>query len=236
MIKSDGVLAITKDKMRYFIEYRPAGSLRKHLDSVYKHLKNKFPDTYIKDERYVPHLTIIPPINTDARPQIVLNTLTKVLSQYKLLKISSDGYDFFDNEEKVIYLKIRPTTALVEMQEQLLLELSKKFTIKNKWAHEGFNPHIAIAFCPKETSHQKILSYLNETFYLKEKYIFDQIDILNGNRVICAYSLLDGKLLSSKEATNNSKRLIRLVKNLKNLPRNPPPIQMGLGIENISWS
>lgn len=208
--------------MTYLIEFRFSGYPYTYLKKLRYDLNNRFRFTGYHRKRYVPHITIVPPITLHLFKRRYIKRIQKTILSYaerihergELIKTGKPI--FFDTPEgaKVLALEIKPTQTLQYLADELQTTINKGWFSKcitypeNLW-------HATIAISRNPRYHSR----LREAYYhLKQrppqrmKFIMDRITILNNGRIVKEIDLVDKQVLRRIEALDRSKRRSQYLK------------------------
>lgn len=196
---------------RFFIEYRTCGKMRLQILELRDRLTKIFPEIYHKNDKFVSHITLIPPITGQIDRYELLNIIKDSCYNKKLVEFKISGYGYFDNDEKVIFAKINPGEEILEIRDYILKKVKKKVSIKDDYEkNEGFNPHITLGWVRDKRTADKIIHYLDSNHPIDLMQIMDRITIMNGERILWEYDIFNKKVLSRYEALRRDERLANI--------------------------
>src|SRR5574337_516355 len=97
----------------YLIEFRFSGYAKQVIKELKYNLSKNF---HLWGEQKIPHITLVGPISTRDEERLV-KEVKDICKQYELVTFKLDGFDNF--EDRVIYLKIKPSEELKQLRSEL---------------------------------------------------------------------------------------------------------------------
>ena len=107
-------------KKSYLIEFRFSGFAKKSIRELKQNITKNFGVTR---KKIVPHITIVGPLHTWDE-KLLVQTVKDVCKKYDKVTFKLDGFDNFQN--RVIYLKIKPSKELTELRKEIVEKLEKQ--------------------------------------------------------------------------------------------------------------
>jgi 2'-5' RNA ligase len=183
----------------YLIEFRFHGYAKKYAKHLIHEVARKFRVKGVTRNRAVPHITLFGPFTTRQEKKMVSEVI-KVGKEFSLVPFIVKGFDYFDKEQKVIYLDIDPSAELKELRQELAKKLIK-ISDSQQWdKKKQFQFHSTVAFRDIDKKFPKIWEYIKKKEEPNIKQHLLRITILKGNRILYEYDLILKKLLNRKQA------------------------------------
>ena len=202
----------------YLIEFRFSGYAKEAI----MELKNNISRTFgVTRRKIVPHITLVGPLHT-LDEEILVDAVIDVCKKYELVKFRLDGFDNFEN--RVIYVRIKPSDELKKLRLELARELGKFCELSEFDKETHFTFHATLVMKDIQRKFNRIWEYLQSwEIPTAEQYVV-RITILNEKRKILAeYDLLQRKILNRHEALDR-KTFHKTIKKL-NKKRDPSEIE-----------
>ncbi|MCV0367471.1 MAG: 2'-5' RNA ligase family protein [Nitrosopumilus sp.] len=178
----------------YLIEFRFSGYAKETIKELKNILTKRF---RVTRKKIVPHITLVGPLRIDGE-EFVIDTVYNVCKKYELVKFKLDGFDNFEN--RVIYVKIKPSEELKNLRAELADNLGE-YARLSKFDHEKkFTFHSTLVLKDISRKFDKIWDYL-QTWKIPEmdQYVL-RVTIIKNSRILAEYDLLQRKMLGRKEA------------------------------------
>ena len=178
----------------YLIEFRFSGYAKETI----KELKNNISRNFqVTRKKIVPHITLVGPLRIGDE-EILIDTVNEVCKKYELVKFNLDGFDNFEN--RVIYVKIKPSEELKKLRSELAEKLEKFCELSEYDFDKNFTFHATLVLKDISRKFDKIWEYL-QTWKIPEmdQYVL-RVTILRNSRILAEYDLLQRKMLNRKEA------------------------------------
>ncbi len=168
----------------YFIGIIPQRELKEQIVLLQKsQIKNRLP-SYVP-----PHITLIPPFNSDSTPLLPHNTM-KIISDTLPFEATISGIGSFGSH--TVYIDIE-SVRLLEFRNIILKSLSSEGFLDNStlWNKE-FHPHITIGQRRHGLNHEELIelktsaqkmSLIGQTFRIESINILGKVNSRNYNDV-----------------------------------------------------
>jgi len=178
----------------YLIEFRFSGNAKESI----KELKNSISKNFrVSRRKIVPHITLVGPLNTNNEKRLV-KEITEVCKQYELVKFKLDGFDNF--EDRVIYVRIKPSDELKKLRSELVERL-EKFCDLSELDHESrFIFHTTLVMKDIHRKFKRIWKYLQTWKIPKMDQYVLRVTIIKNRRILAEYDLIQGKGLDRSES------------------------------------
>ena len=168
----------------------------------------------------VPHISLYGPFLTRQQRQVVAEII-RVCSEYEDVPFIFKGFNYFDNStNKVIYLDIDPSEALVNLRFELakaLLPITSSKSIEDRKTKKDFKFHSTIAFKDIDTKFNEIWGYMSEKDRPNIKQHLLRVTILKNGKILYEYDLIQQKLLNRGQALDKH-FFMETIKKLKTMP------------------
>lgn len=141
------------------------------------------------------------------RPMMKEGLVSEIISvgkRYDLVPFRIKGFDFFNNQNKVIYLDIEPSEELNCLRRDIANRLSKFSNGKPFDSNHDFNFHATIAFKDIDYKFDRIWNYIQQK---QEPYIHQhllRITIIKNGKILYEYDLMQKRLLNRRQALSKS--------------------------------
>jgi len=165
---------------KYHVGIRIRGFAKKYLRKIRHNLTSED-----SEEKYIPHITLIPPFKTNNEERLITTFEEVCSNQKELISFSINGFGAFYNPKKIFYAVIEKNPELEKLIEAFENNLEKNVV----YLKEKINPekeknlHLTImqGIPPKITltnlnSVGKIEQYLLRVYLLKNKLILKEYD------------------------------------------------------------
>jgi hypothetical protein len=151
----------------------------------------------------VPHISLYGPFLTRQQRQVVAD-VAKVCSRYRLVPFTFRGFNYFGNSiNKVIYLDIVPSEALVNLRFELakaLLPITYSKSAEDKKTKLDFKFHSTIAFKDIDNKFEDIWRYINKKERPNIKQHLLRVTIIKSSKILYEYDLIQQRLLNRRQA------------------------------------
>lgn len=179
----------------YLIEFRFSGYAKEAI----KELKHSISRTFgVTRQKIVPHITLVGPLRTFDE-QLLVETVREVCKKYDLVKFKLDGFDNFEN--RVIYVRIKPSEELKKLRSELAERLEQFCELSEFDKESHFTFHATLVMKDIQRKFNRIWDYLQSWEIPKMDQYVVRITILNERRKILAeYDLMRGKTLDRSKS------------------------------------
>lgn len=189
--------------MVYLIEFRFHGYAKWYAKNLIYDVARKFNVKGVTQKRAVPHISLFGPFQTNDERRLV-SQIISVGKRYDLVPFRIKGFDFFNNQTKVIYLDIEPSEELECLRRDIRDSLSKFSNGKSFDNKHDFNFHATVAFKDIDYKFDRIWNYIQQK---QEPYIHQhllRITIIKNSRILYEYDLMQKRLLNRQLALSKS--------------------------------
>jgi len=177
----------------YLIEFRFSGNAKKAIKEVKDCISENFDVTRRK---IVPHISLVGPIYTDDQKRLV-KEIKDVCKQYELVKFKLANFDNF--EDRVIYVKIKPSEELKKLRIEIAQRLQTFCTLSELDYDSKFTFHATLVLKDIQRKFDRIWKYLQTWKLEMEQYVL-RITIIKNKRILAEYDLLQRKMLTRSQA------------------------------------
>lgn len=179
----------------YLIEFRFSGYAKEAIMELKNSISKNF---HVTRRKIIPHITLVGPLRT-LDEEILIDTVIDVCKKYELVKFRLDGFDNFEN--RVIYVRIKPSDELKKLRLELARELGKFCELSKFDSESHFTFHATLVMKDIQRKFDRIWEYLQSWEIPKMDQYVVRITILNEKRKILAeYDLLQHKILNRHQA------------------------------------
>jgi len=190
--------------VHYFLEFRFQGKAKYEIKKMIYEIDKKFNLRQSKKKRPIPHVTILASFYTNKQKQLV-SDLKNICKKHSLIKFKIDGYDCFDNS-KVVYINIKPSEQLIQLRRDLIKQIKKYSTLKDYDIKDNYKPHATLAMKLNNFQYEKVKKFVLNKKNVSKNYSMIRATLLKGNKILCEYDFVLGRLLNRKEA--KSRRIL----------------------------
>lgn len=184
----------------FLIEFRLHGYAKEYSRNLILDVAKNFKVRGVTKNRAVPHITLYGPSETDDIRRVISN-VAAVGQRYTLVPFKIKGFDYFDKEDKVIYLDITPSPQLEQLRWELAQSLTKISTSQTWDTKRNYEFHSTVAFKDIDKKFRKIWDYVKSREEANINQYLLRITLLRGNRtILCEYDLVLRRLLNRREA------------------------------------
>ena len=184
----------------YLIEFRFSGYAKKAIKELKQSITRNF---HVTRKKIVPHITLVGPLSTYDKEQLV-EEVADVCKKYELVKFKLDGFDNFEN--RVIYLRIKPSVELKKLRSELAQRLGKFCELSEFDRESHFTFHATLVMKDIQRKFDRIWEYLQSWEVPKmEQYVIRITILTNKRRILAEYDLLQRKILSRRDALDRKK-------------------------------
>jgi len=178
----------------YLIEFRFSGYAKQSIKELKSNITRNFGVT---KRKIVPHITLAGPLSTRDEKRLV-KEIVDVCKKYNLVKFKIDGFDNFEN--RVIYVRIKPSEELKNLRLEIAERLYKFCDTTEFDIDEGFTFHATLVLKDIQRKFNRIWDYL-QTWRIPEmeQYVL-RITIIKNQRILAEYDLIQKKLLNRTQS------------------------------------
>lgn len=201
----------------YLIEFRFSGYAKDTIKELKNNISRNF---HVTEKKIVPHVTLIGTVYTKDEKRL-LKEIVNVAKNYKLIKCKFDGFDSFEN--RVIYVKIKPSEELKQLRLEMVEKLQEFCTLSSFDYAKNFTFHATLVLKDIQRKFERIWEYLQSWKLPKLDQYVIRITILKKGRILGEYDLLQRKLLNRKQSLD--KKIHRKTIEILNKNRLPTEIE-----------
>lgn len=187
----------------YHIEFRISGHAKKYARTLIYEVGRKFRVKGMAGRHAVPHISLYGPFFTRQQGDVVASVV-KVCSKYRLVPFTFKGFNYFDNStNKVIYLDIAASDALVNLRFELakaLLPITQSKSKEDTKSKADFKFHSTIAFKDIDYKFNDIWRYVHSKKRPEIKQHLLRVTIIKNSKILYEYDLIQQRLLNRRQA------------------------------------
>jgi 2'-5' RNA ligase len=192
-------------KPRFYVEFRLHGYAKAYAKRIIWSIAKKYKVKGITRNRVVPHIGLYGSGELGNKRDInkVISIIERVGQKYTLVPFKIEGFGYFDETPKVIYLAINPSKELQELRWELYQGLKEVSSCQSHDRHSKtkFKFHGTIAFKDIDRKFKRIWFDVKS---IKEpdinQYLLRITVIGARSRIVFEYDLVLKKLLNRKQA------------------------------------
>ena len=183
----------------YLIEFRFSGYAKEAIRELKNNISKNF---HVTRKKIVPHITLVGPLQTKDEKRLV-KEVRNVCKRYDLVKFKLDGFDNF--EDRVIYVRIKPSEELKQLRSELVEKLKKFCFLSGNDEESHFTFHATLVMKDIESKFEKIWDYL-QTWKMPniDQYVV-RVTIVKKFKILAEYDLLQRKTLNRFESLDREK-------------------------------
>ena len=187
----------------YLIEFRFSGKAKGILKDLIYTISKTYHVKGATRKKVVPHISLAGPLYTKDQKKLV-KEFQNIIKKYDCVSFKLDGFDKFERENKVIFVKIKPSKELLKLRNEIVKKL-KKFCDMNEHDYEkDYSPHATIAFKDIDRKFNQIWNYLESWEIPKMNQFVLRVTLIKNSKILYEYDLMLKKLLRRSEALNRS--------------------------------
>jgi calcineurin-like phosphoesterase family protein/2'-5' RNA ligase len=174
----------------YLIEFRFSGHAKESIRELKNSISRKF---HVTRWKIVPHITLVGPLQT-YNEKLLIDTVKQVCKKYELVKFRLDGFDSFEN--RVIYVRIKPSEELKKLRLELAEKLEKFCELSEFDDQKHFTFHATLVMNDIQRNFKHIWEYLQSWEIPKmDQYVLRVTVLTERRRILAEYDLLTRKTL-----------------------------------------
>lgn len=183
----------------YIIEFRFSGYAKEAIRELKNSISKNF---HVTRRKIVPHITLVGPLLTKKEKRLV-KEVRNVCKRYDLIKFKLDGFDNF--EDRVIYVRIKPSEELRQLRLELVEKLQKFCLLSENDKESHFTFHATLVMKDIESKFDQIWEYL-QTWKIPniDQYVV-RVTIIKNFKILAEYDLLQRKTLDRFESLDREK-------------------------------
>ncbi|MFZ3167174.1 MAG: 2'-5' RNA ligase family protein [Candidatus Methanoperedens sp.] len=183
----------------YLIEFRFHGYAKWYAKNLIYDVARKFNVRGVTQKKAVPHISLFGPFQTNDERRLV-SEIISVGNRYDLVPFRIKGFDFFNNQNKVIYLDIRPSEELKCLRRDLAYKLLKFSNSKAIDNNHDFTFHATVAFKDIDYKFDRIWNYIQEKQEPEIHQHLLRITIIKNSKILYEYDLMQKRLMNRRQA------------------------------------
>lgn len=188
------------DNSGYLIEFRFSGYAKNSIRELKNSISKTFHVTY---KKIIPHITLVGPLYTNDEKRLIAE-VKNICKKYELIKFNLDGFGHFEN--RVIYVKIKPSDELKQLRTELVETLGTFCRLSEFDDETHFAFHSTLVMNDIQRKFDRIWEYLQSWEIPKMEQYAIRITVLTERRKILAeYDLLQRKVLNRHDALDRKK-------------------------------
>ena len=188
-----------KNLAHYLIEFRFHGYAKWYAKNLIYDVARKFNVRGVTQKKAVPHISLFGPFQTNDERRLV-SEIISVGNRYDLVPFRIKGFDFFNNQNKVIYLDIRPSEELKCLRRDLAYKLLKFSNSKAVDNNYDFTFHATVAFKDIDYKFDRIWNYIQEKQEPEIHQHLLRITIIKNSKILYEYDLMQKRLMNRRQA------------------------------------
>ena len=201
----------------YLIEFRFSGYAKQSIKELKANITKNFGVTR---KKIVPHISLAGPLYTRDEKRLV-KEVVNVCKKYHLVKFKIDGFDNFEN--RVIYVKIKPSEELEALRQEIAERLYNFCDLKEHDLEPEFAFHATLVLKDIQRKFNRIWKYL-QTWKIPEMNQYTlRVTIIKDSKILAEYDLILGKLLNRSKALDRDIRKKTMKKLEKELEKTRDP-------------
>ena len=201
----------------YLIEFRFSGYAKQSIKELKANITKNFGVTR---KKIIPHISLAGPLYTRDEKRLV-KEVVNVCKKYYLVKFKIDGFDNFEN--RVIYVKIKPSEELEALRLEIAERLYKFCDLKDHDLEPEFAFHATLVLKDIQRKFDRIWKYL-QTWKIPEMNQYTlRVSIIKDSKILAEYDLILGKLLNRSESLDRDIRKKTMKKLEKELEKTRDP-------------
>jgi len=201
----------------YLIEFRFSGYAKQSIKELKANITKNFGVTR---KKIIPHISLAGPLYTRDEKRLV-KEVVNVCKKYHLVKFKIDGFDNFEN--RVIYVKIKPSEELEALRQEIAERLYNFCDLKEHDLEPEFTFHATLVLKDIQRKFNRIWKYL-QTWKIPEMNQYTlRVTIIKDSKILAEYDLILGKLLNRSEALDRDIRKKTMKKLEKELEKTRDP-------------
>ena len=188
---------------KYLIEFRFHGHTKKKIRELREIIANNY-NAELGRRKEVPHITLVGPCRTRDGKRLA-REVQNVVEKYDIVSFRLDGFGMF--KDRAIYVKIAPSSELIEMRNEIVKRLEGFCSLQD----HDHTPYMAHATLVMNTHFHKntdirrkfgaIMKFLGSWKIPEIRQNVLRVTILGGDsKIVCEYDLMLKKMLSRREA------------------------------------
>lgn len=194
-----GIFDLFKKKpsktQNYLIEFRFSGYAKNSIRELKSSISKNF---HVSQKKIIPHITLVGPLQTSYKKRLITE-VKNICKKYELVKFQLDGFGHFEN--RVIYVKIKPSDELKQLRIELVETLGKFCQLSEFDDESHFTFHVTLVMKDIQKKFERIWEYLQSWEIQKIEQYAVRITVLTERRKILAeYDLLQRKVLNRHDA------------------------------------
>ena len=190
---------------KYLIEFRFHGYTKKKIRELRETIAKNH-GAQIGKRKEVPHITLVGPCRTKDGKKLI-REVQSVVEKHDIVPFRLDGFGMF--EGRAVYVKIAPSSELIEMRNEIVKRLEGFCSLQNH-DHAPYKAHATLVMNTHfhrnvdiRLKFDSIMKFLESWKIPEIRQNVLRITILGGDsKIVCEYDLMLKKMLSRREALN----------------------------------
>jgi 2'-5' RNA ligase len=189
------------NKIHFYIQSRLAGYAKHYARELIYDIAQKYKVKGRIEERPVPHISLYGGKETYTENiNEVMQIVEAIGKKYRVVPYTIRGFDYFDQKNKVLYLKVDASDELVKLRRDLYTGLKKISNASNWDEDDSFNFHINIAFKDIDRKFERIWDDIRQQTNKIQEHLFVITILGKRNKIINEYDLILKKMLTRDQA------------------------------------
>ena len=190
---------------KYLIEFRFHGHTKKKIGELRETISKNY-GAQIGRRKEVPHITLVGPCRTKDWKRLI-REVQSVVEKYDIVPFRLDGFGMF--EDRAVYVKIAPSSELIEMRNKIVERLEGFCNLQNH-DHGPYKAHATLVMNAHfhrnidiRRKFGNIMKFLESWKIPEIRQNVLRVTILGGDsKIVCEYDLMLKKMLGRREALN----------------------------------
>lgn len=178
----------------YLIEFRFSGYAKEAIKELKYSISKNF---RVTRKKIVPHITLVGPLYTKDEKRLV-KEIKDVCKNYELIKFKLDGFDNFEN--RVIYVRIKPSEELKKLRLELVEKLQEFCNLSEFDFDQQFTFHATLVLKDIQRKFDRIWEFLKTWKIAKMDQHLLRVTIIKNNKILAEYDLLQRKILKRSKS------------------------------------
>jgi len=178
----------------YLIEFRFSGYAKQAIKELTQNISKNFHTTR---KKIVPHVTLVGQLYTNDEKKLIKEVVS-VCKKYELIKFQLDGFDNFEN--RVIYVKIKPSEELKKLRLELAERLGEFCELSPFDKELEFTFHATLVMKDIQRKFDRIWDYLQTWQFPKMDQHLIRITIIKKGKILVEYDFVQRKTLDRNKS------------------------------------
>jgi calcineurin-like phosphoesterase family protein/2'-5' RNA ligase len=178
----------------YLIEFRFSGYAKEAIKELKENISRNY---HVTQRRIVPHITLVGPIYTLDEKRL-LEEIKNICKNYELVKFYLDGFGKFEN--RVIYVRIKPSDELKQLRLELATKLAKFCNLSEHDYETNFKFHATLVLNDIQRKFDRIWNFLQSWKIPEMEQYVIRITIIKNYKILAEHDLLQRKTLDRSKS------------------------------------